>query len=79
MLDDRLFASVSDHGIGFKAAERTRGDCLPDSYAERGRGLPIMRRYSDVFSVRSTPGYGTRVTLGCNVHRVSGRSLHCVS
>jgi anti-sigma regulatory factor (Ser/Thr protein kinase) len=72
MLDDRLFASVRDHGIGFATSERTLSPSLPESYAERGRGLPIMRRCADVISVRSAPGKGTSVTLGCCVHRASG-------
>jgi anti-sigma regulatory factor (Ser/Thr protein kinase) len=67
VIDDRLFASVHDQGVGFAPSERTVAQKLPDVYAERGRGLPIMRRYADVFSVRSVPGEGTRVTLGCHV------------
>jgi anti-sigma regulatory factor (Ser/Thr protein kinase) len=72
LLDDRLFASVRDHGIGFTPSDRTFSAKLPDIYAERGRGLPIMRRCADVFSVRSSPGRGTSVTLGCFVHRLAG-------
>lgn len=71
LLDDRLFASVRDRGIGFEPSDRTLSATLPDVYAERGRGLPIMRRCADMFSVRSTPGEGTSVTLGCHVHRAS--------
>ena len=71
VLDNRLFASVSDRGIGFTPTERTVSPALPDTDAERGRGLPIMRRCADMFSVRSSPGEGTRVTLGCYVHRAA--------
>ncbi len=75
--EDRLFASVRDRGIGFAPIGGGRSLVLPDGYAERGRGLPIMRRCAEVFSVRSAPGEGTRVTLGCHVHRAAGRqSLH---
>jgi anti-sigma regulatory factor (Ser/Thr protein kinase) len=70
--DDRLFASVSDRGIGFAPSESTSAPVLPDGFAERGRGLPIMRRCADIFSVRTAPGQGTRVTLGCHVHRATG-------
>ena len=73
--EDRLFASVLDKGIGFTPAERSITSVLPDAFAERGRGLPIMRECADVFSVRSAPGQGTRVTLGCFVNRSSQR-LH---
>ena len=72
VLDNRLFASVSDRGVGFTPTERTVSPTLPDTNAERGRGLPIMRRCADMFSVRSAPGEGTRVTLGCYVHRAAG-------
>jgi anti-sigma regulatory factor (Ser/Thr protein kinase) len=74
--EDRLFACVSDRGIGFAATERTLAPTLPDGYAERGRGLPIMRRCSDVFSVRTAPGEGTRVTLGRHVQRAAGWREH---
>ena len=77
VLDDRLFASVSDHGVGFKL-DRTLTESLSDTFAERGRGLPIMRRFADVLRVNSIPGQGTRVTLGCNVHHVGRPPLHCV-
>lgn len=77
VLDDRLFASVSDRGVGFQPNEQAQTASLSDTYAERGRGLAIMRRFADVLSVRSSPGQGTRVTLGCNVHHGAGR-LHFV-
>jgi anti-sigma regulatory factor (Ser/Thr protein kinase) len=73
--EDRLFASVADNGIGFSPAERTVSSVLPEPYAERGRGLPIMRECADVFSVRSAPGQGTRVTLGCYVNRAANSRL----
>lgn len=74
--DDRLFASIQDHGVGFAPCEGPLADKLPDAYAERGRGLPIMRRYADVLSVRSTPGEGTRVTLGCRIRTAAGNAEH---
>jgi anti-sigma regulatory factor (Ser/Thr protein kinase) len=72
---DRLFASITDKGIGFSPNERPLDSLLPDAFAERGRGLPIMRRCSDIFNVHSAPGQGTHVTLGCFVQRAA-RSLH---
>ncbi len=67
---DRLIATVVDRGIGFEpTGSGTSEPRLPDSFAERGRGLAIMRSCSDIFSVRSTPGHGTAVTLGRFVHR----------
>lgn len=71
--EDRLFASVRDRGVGFAPASPDRSLALPDAYAERGRGLPIMRRCTDLFSIRSAPGEGTRITLGCYVQRAAGR------
>lgn len=70
--DDRLFASVRDQGVGFTPGERPPS-IPPDAMAERGRGLPIMRSYADSLDVTSTPGCGTRVTLGRRVHR-AGRA-----
>jgi anti-sigma regulatory factor (Ser/Thr protein kinase) len=71
LFDDRLFASICDRGVGFLPNERTVAQQLPDAFAERGRGLPIMRRFVDIFSVRSAPGEGTRVTLACHVRRAA--------
>lgn len=76
VIDDRLFASVHDRGVGFAPSDRPPVEKLPDVYAERGRGLPIMRRYSEVFSVRSVPGEGTRVTLGRHVNQATVRQVH---
>ena len=67
--EDRLFASVQDRGVGFHPVERPIDSDLPEGLAERGRGLPIMQRCSDVFSVSSAPGQGTRITLGRYVRR----------
>jgi anti-sigma regulatory factor (Ser/Thr protein kinase) len=71
--EDRLFASVRDHGVGFAPGGSERLLALPDAFAERGRGLPIMRRCTDLFSIRSAPGQGTRITLGCHVRCAAGR------
>ena len=77
--DGRLFASVRDRGVGFAAAKRELAKHLPDAYAERGRGLPIMRRYADTLRVRSAPGRGTCVTLGCHVRAAAGQPFHDVA
>lgn len=69
--EDRLFASVTDRGIGFLPNDQAHEAVLPDAFSERGRGLPIMRSCSDVFTVRSAPGQGTHVMLGCFVQRAS--------
>jgi anti-sigma regulatory factor (Ser/Thr protein kinase) len=60
----QLRATIVDHGVGFPHDRATRPIALPEEYAERGRGLLIMRRCSDRFSVRSTPGHGTTIVLG---------------
>lgn len=63
--EDKLIATIADSGCGF--SDGPDALILPPPYAERGRGLPIMRRYSDVFSIRTEPGKGTRVLLGRNL------------
>jgi len=73
--DDGLFAAVRDHGVGFPANDRSLATSLPDAFAERGRGLPLMQRCADVCSVRSAPGEGTRVTLGLRVNRTGTSSI----
>lgn len=61
--DDKIVATVIDSGTGF-SSDRAPVTNLPDAFAERGRGLPIMRRCSDIFAVHSVPGRGTAVVLG---------------
>jgi serine/threonine-protein kinase RsbW len=60
---DRVVAVVRDVGVGF-ANEPGLPAQLPSSDAERGRGLAIMRRCSDIFSISSRRGRGTAVTIG---------------
>ena len=62
-----LMATVVDTGIGF-AMPPPAGPALPPPDSERGRGLPIMKSCSDLFSVRSKPGTGTAVILGRYLH-----------
>jgi serine/threonine-protein kinase RsbW len=64
----RLVATVVDDGVGF-ASEVPGEPKLPDVTAERGRGLPIMRRLTDHFEIRSMPGKGTSVILERAIRR----------
>ena len=61
--EDKIVATVTDSGRGF-VSDLLPKTSLPDEFAERGRGLPIMERCSDIFAVRSVPGKGTAVVLG---------------
>ena len=63
-IDKQLIsARIVDDGRGF--GDAPVGDApLPETYAERGRGIPIMQRSVDVCEVRSAPGNGTVVMLG---------------
>jgi len=60
---DKIIATILDTGRGFETRE-LNNKALPDEYCERGRGLPIMRRFTHIFAVRSVPGEGTTVVLG---------------
>lgn len=60
---DKIIATVIDSGRGFET-EPVPEKPLPDELSERGRGLPIMQRCTDIFAVRSVPGKGTAVVLG---------------
>jgi anti-sigma regulatory factor (Ser/Thr protein kinase) len=63
-IDKHLIAArVIDEGRGFGDPPAGMAP-LPATYAERGRGIPIMQRCVDLCEVRSTPGRGTVVTLG---------------
>lgn len=69
-VDDReIVATVIDGGRG---VNHTLTDDviapLPEPMAEGGRGIPIMQRCTDMFSVRALPGGGTGVVLGLLRH-----------
>ncbi len=59
---DRIVATVRDCGVGFVA--QPGDERLPDVSSERGRGFPIMRECSDIFTIQSVPGHGTVVVIG---------------
>jgi anti-sigma regulatory factor (Ser/Thr protein kinase) len=61
--DDQIVAQVIDFGNGTLRLPRAPVP-LPEGLVERGRGIPIMQRCTDIFSVESLPGEGTAVTLG---------------
>jgi anti-sigma regulatory factor (Ser/Thr protein kinase) len=67
--DDQFLATVVDKGKGFVMTCPELEPRLPGVEAERGRGLPIMRRCTDIFAVRSEPGKGTSVILGRYLRR----------
>ncbi len=60
---ERIVATVRDDGVGFPG-EPPVAPQLPEASAERGRGLPMMQRCSDIFAVQSVPGEGTAVIVG---------------
>ncbi|HEY5258714.1 MAG TPA: ATP-binding protein [Candidatus Baltobacteraceae bacterium] len=66
--DDKIVAAVVDSGRGFDSAAAVASR-LPDDLVERGRGLPIMKGFTDIFALRSIPGQGTAVVLGRYVPR----------
>ena len=61
---DRIVATVQDDGVGFATPQAVAEPELPSADSIRGRGLPIMRRCSDIFAVNSSPGKGTAVVVG---------------
>lgn len=65
---DKIVATVIDSGGGFPTDSLAKIK-LPSELSERGRGLPIMRRCTDIFAVHSVPGKGTAVVLGRYLHR----------
>ena len=64
----RIIATVVDSGRGVEDAKLGRMVPLPNPLAERGRGIPIMQRCTDMFSIRRLPGGGTGVVLGVLRH-----------
>lgn len=65
---DKIVVTIVDSGGGFKTNPLS-SVLLPDAFAERGRGLAIMRRCTDIFALHSMPGRGTAVVLGRYVRR----------
>jgi serine/threonine-protein kinase RsbW len=70
---ESITAIVEDNGIGFARPPEITAD-LPEPTAERGRGLPLMRRCSDILVVNSAPGRGTAVKVGRYLRRPLGRT-----
>ncbi|MDQ2873076.1 MAG: ATP-binding protein [Candidatus Eremiobacteraeota bacterium] len=68
--NDRILATVIDSGAGFDVNPDPK-TALPDDLNEHGRGLPIMRRCTDIFAVHSVPGKGTAVVLGRYLRRTA--------
>lgn len=60
---DSITATVIDHGRGLPAIP-IEPTPLPRTLMERGRGIAIMQRCTDLFEVQSEPGRGTRIRLG---------------
>ncbi len=67
---ERIIATVRDDGVGFPGEPPAFPE-LPEVSAERGRGLPMMRRCSDIFAVQSVPGKGTAVVVGRYLHKLN--------
>ncbi len=75
---DKIVATIMDSGNGF-TADPVPNVSLPSDYSERGRGLPIMRRCTDIFAVHSVPGRGTAVVLGRYLRRKSDQESSIAS
>lgn len=74
-VDDRkVIATVIDSGRGVERSKMDHILPLPDPLAEGGRGIPIMQRCTDMFSIRRLPGGGTGVVLGL-LRRIEGNHL----
>ncbi len=69
--EDKIVATIVDAGSGFDV-DPLPDVQLPNAFSERGRGLPIMRRCTDIFAVHSVPGKGTAVVLGRYLRRTAG-------
>lgn len=72
--DNQLLATVTDRGVGFRVTIDPVEAKSPDPLAERGRGLTLMRRFTDRLYVSSSPGKGTAITLGRYLRRFEGGS-----
>ena len=68
---DKIVATIVDSGSGF-TADPAPIVSLPSPHEERGRGLPIMRRCTDIFALHSIPGRGTAIVLGRYLRRKTG-------
>lgn len=66
----KIVATIVDSGRGFNSDEQPLSP--PPLYAERGRGLSIMRNCAEIFTLHSVPGQGTSVVLGHYIDQRSG-------
>lgn len=70
----KLIAVITDRGCGFDARRRLTAP-LPDLLSERGRGLPLMRKFCDVVRVKSTKR-GTTIKLALLLRNPRHRASH---
>ncbi len=64
-IDEReIIATIIDSGRGVDRSAIDRIVPLPEPMSEGGRGIPLMQRCTDMFSLRRLPGGGTAVVLG---------------
>jgi anti-sigma regulatory factor (Ser/Thr protein kinase) len=68
--EGKIVATIVDSGRGFNSAEQPQSP--PPVFAERGRGLSIMRNCAEIFTLHSVPGQGTSVVLGHYIDHRSG-------
>jgi len=68
--DAHLVATIRDHGCGI---DSTRiANSLPPATAERGRGIPLMRRCASRVSIQKPQDGGTLVILDWDEERLYG-------
>ncbi|MHB8178645.1 MAG: ATP-binding protein [Vulcanimicrobiaceae bacterium] len=60
----KIVATIVDAGRGL-CEQIPRRAPFPEGLAERGRGIPIMQHYTDIFAVYTVAGRGTVIELGC--------------
>ncbi|HEY1729219.1 MAG TPA: ATP-binding protein [Candidatus Baltobacteraceae bacterium] len=68
--DAHLVATVRDHGRGIDSTRIS--STLPPASAERGRGIPLMRKCSSSMSIQKPQDGGTLVVLNWDEKRLHG-------
>ncbi len=72
--NDSITTRIYDQGGGFDFKSRLSNESPPDQFSEKGRGLLIMRAFSDSLKFSFEPSAGLCVELSKKINNRGGKS-----
>jgi len=72
---DRCVIEVIDSGVGFDHDRVNGAASVPPPAAEQGRGLLLIRHFTDTLELRPAQPHGLTVRMGMHLDRVPTRTV----